>query len=96
MTELSAARVTITPTAMPATDHAITLGDLRHLVHLTGRDLRECVDQIGEDHQYTRNAIRLHAFLSALAAQDKITEGYRREVFLALGPAPEPLHGGAS
>ena len=96
MTELSAARVTITPTAMPATDHAITLGDLRHLVHLTGRDLRECVDQFGEDHQYTRNAIRLHAFLSALAAQDKITEGYRREVFLALGPAPEPLHGGAS
>ena len=79
-----------------ATDHAITLGDLRHLVHLTGRDLRECVDQFGEDHQYTRTAIRLHAFLSALAAQDKITEGYRREVFLALGGAPEPLHGGAS
>ena len=96
MTELSAARVTITPTAMPATDHAITLGDLRHLVHLTGRDLKECVELFGEDHQYTRTAIRLHAVLSAIAADDKVTEGYRRECFLALGPAPEPLPGGAS
>ena len=77
-------------------EHAITLGDLRHLVYLTGRDLKETVEQFGEDHWYTRTAIRLHAFLSALAAQDTLTEGQRREVFVALGPAPEPLPGGAS
>ena len=71
-------------------EHTITLGDLRHLVLLTGRDLRECVGMFGEDHQHTRTAIRLHAFLSALAAQDTLTEGSRRECFLALGPAPEP------
>lgn len=86
----------MTDTRSRPSECAITLGDLRHLVHLTGRDLKECVELFGEDHQYTRTAIRLHAVLSAIAADDKVTEGYRRECFLALGPAPEPLHGGAS
>ena len=80
---------------MSSAEYAITLGDLRHLVHITGRDLKECVDLFGEDHMYTKEAIRLHAILSALAAEDEDTPGYRREVFLALGPAPEPLHGDA-
>ena len=86
----------MTDTRSRPSECAITLGDLRHLVHLTVV-LAELVDALSEvPAWYTRTAIRLHATLSALAADDKVTEGYRRECFLALGPAPEPLHGGAS
>lgn len=76
-------------------EHAITLRDLRSLTYLTASDIARCANLFGEDHMYTKEAIRLHAILSALAAEDEDTPGYRREVFLALGPAPEPLHGDA-
>ena len=49
----------MTDTRSRPSECAITLGDLRHLVHLTGRDLTQCVDQFGEDHWYTRTAPRL-------------------------------------
>ena len=56
-------------------EHAITLRDLRSLTYLTASDIARCANLFGEDHMYTKEAIRLHAILSALAAEDEHRAG---------------------